>query len=256
MNIWHAIILGIIQGATEFLPVSSSAHLAIAAQCHLGGIHADMAFFLILHAGTLIAVLIGTRKTLYEILTTQRSLLIPISIATICTAVIAIPLQKMIEKSFDSTIIIGCGLLCTTLIIIIGDRISRKKKATKEIVTTRMGIFIGTLQGITPFPGISRSGTTISAGLLSGLTREAAVRFSFLLAIPAIGGALLLDFKDISSIQAGYTAAILGFFSAFASGYLALKLLLKLISTKYYVYFAGYTLILSIVLITYSIITR
>jgi len=249
MTILDAIILGIIQGLTEFLPVSSSGHLALAELLGLTDAAADpesfLAFSIVLHMGSLLAVLIVMRKDIVNILTRERQWLMPLAVTTIVTAAIAIPLKKLIEKSLHSGIIIAIGFAVTAVFILVGELVYKKRTAKKEKLTIGMSIIIGLFQSITPFPGVSRSGTTISSGLFLGLEREIAVRYAFLLAIPAIIGAFVFDMGNIAQLEWG-AAPIIGFVTAFAAGLVALKLLFRIVKTKYYLTFSLYTFLLSI----------
>ncbi len=245
MSILDAIILGIIQGLTEFLPVSSSGHLALAEFFGLEG-GSNMAFSILLHLGSLLAVLIVMRRDILALFKKDRHWLLPLFITTAVTAAIAIPLKKVFEDSTKSGIMIAIGFIVTAILILAGELMYKKITNKKENVTIGMSIIIGIFQSITPFPGVSRSGTTISSGLFLGLKREQAVRYAFLLAIPAIIGAFIFDIVDISRLAWGW-APILGFLAAFISGYAALKILFRIVKTKYYLIFSAYTFIMAIV---------
>lgn len=253
MNSIDSIILGIIQGLTEFLPVSSSGHLAMATFLGISGSEADLTFFIILHCGTLLALSIIIRKDIMDLLNKRKDLIIPLVITTSVTAVIAIPLKKLIEKSIESVIMVAIGFAVTTALILIGEFFHKAIKEKKNKISIVMSVIIGIFQGITPFAGVSRSGATISSGLFAGLDRETAVKYSFLLAIPAIGGALILDIGNIAACSSGFFPLLCGFLTAFASGYIALKVLFSIIKTNYYIFFALYTFLLSITMLLYGI---
>ena len=255
MTIIDSIILGIIQGITEFLPISSSGHLALA---DIFGIISEgepqekIAFYILLHMGTLCAILLYLRKDITRILTKDRKMITPLLISTAVTAAIAIPLEKFIEKSFQSVIIIGAGLLFTAIMIVIGEYVHRRRDLNNNSVSIRSSVIIGLFQGITPFPGISRSGTTISSGFLCGLDRESAAKYSFLLAIPAIAGAFIFDIDSIIHIK-GAVPAVTGFITSFIFGYAAIALLLRIVKTHYFIFFSLYTAILGLSLILYRV---
>lgn len=256
MNVADGIILGIIQGITEFLPISSSGHLALAEIFGLisrGDTQSNIAFFILLHMGTLAAVIVYMRKDIKAVLTTERSLILPLCISTCITAAVAIPLKKYIEKSYDNDIImIGAGLLFTSAIIVIGEYIHRRRDLNNTSVSLKTGAFIGLLQGITPFAGISRSGTTISAGFLCGLNRKTSASYSFLLAIPAITGSFIFDIGDICRLEYAVPAAA-GFITSFIFGYAAIALLLRIVKTRYFILFSVYTAILGLSVILFRI---
>lgn len=253
MGIMDSIILGIIQGLTEFLPVSSSGHLAIAKFLGIAGSEADLTFFIILHCGTLLALLIIMRKDIMELLNKRRDLIIPLVITTSVTAVIAIPLKKLIEKSIESVIMVAIGFAVTTVLILIGEFFYKAIKEKKNKISIVMSVIIGIFQGMTPFAGVSRSGTTISSGLFVGLDRTTAVKYSFLLAIPAIGGALILDIGHITAFSSSFFPLLCGFLAAFVSGYIALKVFFRIIQTNHYIFFGIYTFLLSITMLLFGI---
>lgn len=252
MSIFESIILGLVQGLTEFLPVSSSGHLAAAELMGLGGGEADIAFNIVLHLGTLAAIFTALRRDIREVLTTERRLIMPLFISTAVTAAIAIPLEKVIDKSFQSAIMIACGFAVTAVLIVLGEIVYRKTQQKKSTVSVRMSVLIGGLQGIAVFPGVSRSGTTISAGFFAGLDRDKAVRYAFFLAIPAILGAVVLKIDDITGFR-NIPALCAGFAAAFISGYAALALLFRIIRTRYYLVFAGYTFVLAVGMLIYGL---
>mgnify|MGYP006284711881 CR=1 FL=1 len=251
----EGIILGIIQGLTEFLPISSSGHLALAEIFGLvsqGDTQGNIAFFLVLHTGTLCAVILYMRRDITDILLRKRSLLVPLFISTALTGAVAIPLEKYIEKSFESVIIIGTGLLFTAGIIAAGEYIHRRRHLNISSVSVRTSAVIGLLQGIAPFPGVSRSGTTISAGCLCGLDRTTSAEYSFLLAIPAITAACIFKIDQVTTLQEPVSAAA-GFIASFVSGYCAIALLIKIIKTRYFIYFALYTAVFGSCLVIYGV---
>jgi undecaprenyl-diphosphatase len=255
MNIVDSIILGIIQGVTEFLPISSSGHLALAEIFGLiseGDTQSNIAFFIILHMGTLAAVVVYMRKDIGMILTTDRSLILPLFVSTLITAAVAIPLKKYIEKSYEYDIIIGVGFLFTAAVIVIGEYVHRRRNLNRTSISIYTGAVIGLLQGITPFAGISRSGTTISAGFICGLDRKTSASYSFLLAIPAIAGSMIFDIGDICRLEQA-VPAVTGFITSFIFGYAAIALLLRIVKTRYFVFFSLYTAALGLTIILFRI---
>ena len=246
MTLTEAIILGIVQGLTEPLPVSSSAHLVIIPAL-IPGFHQPSVFFdVVLHLGTLIAVVFFLRKDIAGIVasllpeiglrgvlpavtgeerTANRRLLLLIVVATFLTGVIGILFKDRTERLFESVETTAVMLLITGLLLFLSDRI-KKGKREKSAMHLTDGIVIGLVQAAALIPGISRSGSTIAFGIFRGLERETAARFSFLLSIPAIAGAAVLKAADMTQIPAGDLIALgTGFLSAAGTGFFALKLL-------------------------------
>jgi undecaprenyl-diphosphatase len=272
MDIIQAIILGIIQGLTEFLPVSSSAHLVFATD--LLNLPQNVAFDTILHLGTLVAVVGYFWKDVLSIISSFfssvsdifrgrfkegleekpfKKLSWLIIIGTIPAGLAGILLQKQFEALFNDVIYVGFFLIITGLLLWAAERVKPGTKDVKDI-TFKNALVIGLFQAIAIAPGISRSGATISAGLFSGLNRELAARFSFLLSIPAILGAALVQVKDINGLDTSTITLIAGFLSAMIFGYLAIKLLLKIIKERTLMIFAYYCWIVGAVVIIISIL--
>jgi undecaprenyl-diphosphatase len=271
MDIIQAIILGVVQGLTEFLPVSSSAHLVF--MTDILGLPQNVAFDTLLHLGTLVAVVAYFWKDLIKIISSFISSLIDIFrgrfkkgleekpfkklswliiVGTIPAGIMGILLQKQFEALFTSIFYVGIFLIITGLLLWGAERVKPGEKDIKDI-SFKNAIVIGVAQGIAIAPGISRSGATISAGLFSGLNRELAARFSFLLSIPAILGAALVQAKDITSFDTGTAVLIAGFVSALIFGYLAIKLLLKIIKERTLMVFAYYCWIVGLAAIIISL---
>jgi len=265
MDIIQAIILGIVQGLTEFLPVSSSAHLVFMTDIlHLPQ---NVAFDTILHLGTLIAVVGYFWKDVVKIITSFISSVLDIFrgkfkeglneepfkklswfiiIGTIPAGLVGILFQKQFEALFNSIFYVGIFLIITGFLLWAAERVKPGHKDVKDL-TLSNALVIGVFQAIAIAPGISRSGATISAGLFSGLNRELAARFSFLLSIPAILGAALVQMKDISNFDASTAVLIAGFLASMIFGYLAIKLLLKIIKERTLMIFAYYCWIVGII---------
>jgi undecaprenyl-diphosphatase len=251
----NTLILGLIQGLAEWLPISSTAHLKIAEQ--LLGLSATPLLAITLHLGTLIVVVFYFRKEVISILsalahgdfTSEYGRLIPlIIIATIPTGIIGILYVKFLEDfitflAIGTTFLVGATVLYT----------SRIGKETKDTITFTTALIMGATQGFAIFPGLSRSGITISTALLLGLKREKAFKFSFLLSIPAIIGDLAVEtYKEQGrlALQDIYpTELIAGIVMAMIAGYIAIKLVSNLVRTKKFHYFAIYTWLLGITII-------
>ena len=258
----YAIFMGILQGLTEFLPVSSSGHLVIVQQL-LGLEEIGLGFNLILHIGTLFAVTIYYRKDLLllikeffdfckDIVLTkgkpdiraneQRLLLVMLIIAILPTAAIGFLFNDLFESLFKSSYIVGYTLIITGIILWISNYLPVGSKHTKDI-TLKDAMFVGLMQGAAITPGISRSGSTIFAGLATGFTRDLATRFSFLLSIPAILAAVVLEgpeiIREVSAIG-DLLPVFSGLIASAVSGYLAIDMLIGLLKRQKLHYFSYY----------------
>lgn len=277
MDIIQAIIMGLVQGLTEFLPVSSSAHLVIVPE--LMGVKSSLAFDTLLHLGTLVAVVGYFWKDILAMIKAFLSSLLDIFrgnfkenikedpfkrltwlvvVGTIPAGLMGILFKDQFESLFSSVTAVGFFLLITGVILWGSEWIAKrnKDKKGKEIkeVSFTNSLVIGIFQGFAIAPGISRSGSTIAAGLFSGLERKLAARYSFLLSIPAILGAALVQAKDIVSFDSSLGVLIAGFLSAAIFGYLAVRFMMDYIQKHSLILFAYYcwlvgalTLIISLV---------
>lgn len=254
MEIIEAIVLGLIQGLTEFLPVSSSGHLVLFQ--NLFGIHeATQAFSILLHVATLIAVFIYYWKDIWELICHpfQRTTALLIA-ATIPTVVIALLFNDTFNAIFGAGKFIGFNFIFTGLILLYADsrRDGRKKIRNMSIFDS---LIVGTMQGVAILPAVSRSGMTISTCLARGMDRENAARFSFLLSIPAILGGMVLTIKDMLTGEVVLTEAlgtvpmIAGFIAAAVSGYFAIRFMVNIIKNGKLKWFSVYVFILGAVLI-------
>jgi len=229
------IILGIIQGITEFLPVSSSGHLVIA-QKLIGVTEQAVAVSIVLHLGTTLALVIFFFKDILNLLRNIR-LLSYIIIVTLVTGIIGISGKGFFEKLFNSPRLVAIALIFTGIILILTRKFMQAKRSSLNI---KDAFILGLTQGFAIIPGISRSGITISTLLFRGLDREISFRFSFLAAIPAIFGAAILEAKDISlTCSIGAKNLIIGFIFSLLTGLLSLRIL-KIILGKAKLYYFGY----------------
>lgn len=242
MSLLEAVLLGILQGLTEFLPVSSSGHLVIA-QGFLPGFHQPGVLFdLVLHGGTLVAVIFFLRNELGKIIrailprkglltgdngggTVHRKLFFLLLASTAATGFLGLPFREDIEGLFSSPNTAGFLLLVTGLLLFLADRVVRPHRKEKDL-NWRDALVIGIAQAIALLPGISRSGATISFALFRKIDGETAASFSFLLSIPAVLGALLLETRHIPAVL-GQEPLLYGagFSAAMVTGFFALKLL-------------------------------
>jgi len=223
------VLLGIIQGLTEFLPVSSSGHLVIF-QSLLNVPH-SIAFDTVVHLATALAVVVFFWRDIIELFTSKRKMLWLILVAGVFTAVLGLGFKDFFESLFSSTSAVGFFLILTGVIIIVGERLGKGKRELREM-NIWDAIIIGLAQGCAIAPGLSRSGTTISAALGRNLNRDLAARFSFLLAAPTILGAGLIQSKEIvkaGTVGIGIGPLILGFVAAFISGWIAIKIFMEII---------------------------
>ncbi len=266
MSAIQALVLGVLQGLTEFLPVSSSGHLVIIPWL-LGWPAASLTFDTMVHWGTLLAVLIYFwHDVVYYIRAAvlslvQRTLEVPgaraawaIAIGTIPGALAGALLQKQFEALFHSPHAAAGFLLVTALILVASELVGQRIRSIDHI-TLLDGLIIGIGQAIAITPGISRSGTTIATGLTRGLTRESAARFSFLLGIPIIFGAGLLQLKHLSGGSATVeptTMLLIGFVAAAASGFLAIHSLLRYLKRHSLYVFALYCALFGLAVLLFT----
>ena len=250
MNLSEALLLGALQGATEFLPVSSSGHLVLAQNLISGFSQPGILFDVTLHLGTLIAIAIYFWRDLSGLLTccgrrgpaaeVERRLLRLLIAGSIPTAIIGLTFKHQVERMFESPALVAGMLLVTGTLLFIADRY-RPGTRREESLTTSDAILTGIAQGVAIIPGISRSGSTIVALLLRDVSGETAARFSFLLSMPAVGGAALLSLRDAEKLVPGELPVYLaGAGVAMIVGMLAIHLLLGVLRRRRLGWFAVY----------------
>jgi undecaprenyl-diphosphatase len=245
MNFFEAIISGIVQGVTEFLPVSSSGHLVILHKI-IGLEGPQLTFDIFLHLGTLIAIFMVFWKDILNIFTVNRRGLFFIFIATLSTAVFVIIFQKNIEDMFVGSKLTGVMLMVTGVWIIIGSFV----RFGSSGFTGLKSFIIGIAQGISAIPGISRSGATISTALFLGIDPQSAARFSFVLSIPAIIGAFALKIRG-GGLSDFNINCIFGLIVSCIVGILSLKLLLKILRGDRLYIFGLYCIIMGIIVVIF-----
>lgn len=243
MSVWIAIILGIIQGLTEFLPVSSSGHLVLAEK--LFGLDGDnLSFNIIVHLGSLLAVIIIYRKKLLTMIKQPLSKdTLMLGCATIPTVIIFLLFKDFFESSFSGKYLAICFFV-TAIMLMISSYMMKKSSSQlsyKTVIT--MGIF----QGLAIIPGISRSGSTLTGGLCMRTKREEVADFSFLMSIPVILGSLVLEIFDGGFVGAQALPLIFGFIFSFLSGFLSIKFMLRAIKNKSLYPFAIYLAVLTVI---------
>ncbi|WP_069649552.1 undecaprenyl-diphosphatase UppP [Caloranaerobacter ferrireducens] len=274
MSLLKAIFLGIFQGITEFLPISSSGHLVLLQK--LFGIDEGNLFFTVmLHFGTLISIFIVYFKDIVNIISEfikfivellkdkkikinneYRKLGIMIIIGSIPTALMGILLEDIFESFYNTTIIIGLALIFTGILLWAAEKIKSGKKSIRKM-TVKDAIVIGTFQGMAITPGLSRSGSTIVGGLFMGLNKKNATRFSFLLALPATFGASLLELSktlttNLSDIS--FLIVIAGILSSCITGIFSIKFLIKVLEKGKLYYFSYYVWFLGLIVILLELI--
>lgn len=269
----EAIILGIVQGLTEFLPVSSSAHLVLVPAL-AGWERHGLAFDVALHLGTLLALLVYYRRDLWAIALAllgrsdeeqgrlHRRLAILLVIGSIPVAIVGLLLGDVVETVFAAPVATAWLLFVTAAVLVLGERLHRRRAPTgatapaisageliaREQLGVRQVLIVGGAQCLALLPGLSRSGLTISAGIAAGLSRPAATRFAFLLGLPAIAGAALVSLPGVDDLGSVTTSELLlGVAAAAVSGYLAIATLVRLVSRVGIDRFALYVVPLAVV---------
>ena len=275
MSVLQSVLLGILQGIAEFLPISSSGHLALAQ--HLFKLDdVPLLYDVILHLATLLAVVLFFRKKIWNLLccfgrwiarrqevsadnpedllcgndTLGRKTIIAIICATFVTGILGVAASKLIPQL---PLKFTCAGFIVTAGLLIFSSLWQKKQANvssaeKKGIGALQALFVGFMQGIGTLPGISRSGSTIAGAQLAGIDRTSAGEFSFIVSIPAILGAFLLEAKDLGEMgsSVGVLPVVLGFVSAFIAGYISLAFLMKLIKKGRLEWFAAYLIPLGI----------
>ncbi len=254
MNLLYAALLGILQGITEFLPISSSGHLVLA-ESFLDVEQGGLAFDVALHLGTLLGVVIYFRRDFLQMFTAlvnprnqgeesreQRLLAFYICLGTLPAVIAGYLLKDAAETAFRAPVLIACTLAGAGLLLLLADRLGKHHRGMKTLALAD-AVFIGVAQAFALVPGVSRSGITMTGGLLRGLNRMAAARFSFLLSAPIILGAGIYNLPAI--INQGSTPGqqgfyLAGFLAAAVSGYLVIAFLLRFVQTHSFAVFAYY----------------
>lgn len=256
----HAIVLGVVQGIAEFLPISSSGHLVISdalmRQFSGATLPAESKTMgIALHFGTLLSILVVYREELIGLLKDRRTIGL-IVLATIPVGLVGVFAKKYVDAVFASPLLAGCALMVTAGFLLVGQRLQRKDEKPRQI-TAVAALAIGLFQAIAIVPGISRSGSTIAAAMACGQRREDAARFSFLIAIPAIGGAAVMEMKDFLTGEATFDGnmapVLLGTVIAFVVGFFALRWLIRIVVADRMHYFAIYCLMAGALTITWQL---
>lgn len=257
----YILTLAVLQGIAEFLPISSSGHLVIGkallqsswpeAVSEAGGMQLEVA----LHVGTLGSILVVYFKDLWKLRRDPRLCLL-IVLASFPAGVVGITLKKTLEPMFNSPIVAGVGLLITAVFLLVGQKLVSEKH-TEHDLPWYAALGIGCFQAVALMPGISRSGSTIAGGLLFGLHRPSSATFSFLMAIVAIGGAAVLEAKDLvfDRVPLAYSpsALLAGMAVSFLVGIVALLVLIRVVSQGRLHWFAYYCLLAGVLTIAWQL---
>ncbi len=247
MSFLQAIFLGIVQGLTEFLPVSSSGHLVIF-QKIFGFLEPPVTFDTLVHFGTLVALVFFFWKDIRSLFS-YRALIIKLALGSIPIGIVGLLLKEEVEIIFNSLLLTGISFLITALLLFLTALISNTSKSIDKI-SLWDSVIIGFFQALAILPGVSRSGSTISAGIYQRMKREDAFRFSFLLGIIAILGAVLIQIPEICHFNGQQIInGLLGFISSAVVGFFALKILKRVVLEGKLYYFGIYCFLLGIICI-------
>ncbi len=285
MSAAQSVFLGIVQGLTEFLPVSSSGHLAILKNIFHIRTDGGLLFDILLHVGTLAVILVVYRRDILEMIReaifmirdllrnlitfiknwlnitrggyrkiidgSSRKFVVLIIVSAIPTAVVACLIKTLVTDASATLLIPGICLLITAVLLLMADTVREGHRRAAD-VTYRCAILIGLAQGLAALPGLSRSGTTIAVCLLLGFDRRFAVKYSFILSVPAILGAALSEVPDVMAepVAAGQAGIyLLGMVFAFAVGYVCIKVLIVVVRDRKFIYFSGYCTVVGLLAI-------
>ncbi len=261
MDLLQSIILGLIQGITEWFPISSTGHLRIAE--HFFGLSVPLLFDVALHVGTLLVTLIYFRKDIVNVLgalfkrdfkSDDGKLILPIIIGTIPTALIAVLAGNELDAYFSSLLLLGVGFIAGGIVLVA----SKFTVERKDKISLPTALLLGLMQGISIIPSISRSGLTIAVALMLGIKKELAFKFSFLLSIPAVIGALgytlyqeheALEVAGINSIEIAAALIV-----TMVVSFLALRLLWKVLEAKKFWVFSIYCFAVGVLMIVFSVL--
>ncbi|MEM7387898.1 MAG: undecaprenyl-diphosphate phosphatase, partial [Verrucomicrobiota bacterium] len=254
MQYWEAIVLGIVQGLTEFLPVSSTGHLVLAETLlGVGNPDDNVLFKVLLHFGTLLSVLLFFRKRLWDLtravfnpeMKDERKMIFYLFIGTVPAVLAALTLKDPIRNALGSPLITCCMLIVTGILLLLPPYIKKlKAQQTEQDLSLKRSLFIGAFQALALLPGISRSGSTIVAGMIAGIKPSLAAEFSFLLSIPAIVGGIVFEAKAIFDLEASLAGPYaVGTLAAFLMGLTAVYTVLTTIRKGKFQYFAYYCLL-------------
>lgn len=271
MNWLQALLLGLVQGLTEFLPVSSSGHLAIGRE--ILGVEAsgDLVFEVAVHAATVLATIVAFRKEIVRLLAglfkfrynDETDYILKICLSMVPVLIVGVFFKDRVENLFSSLLVVGLALVVTSMLLFFSDYFSHKREKSAvapEKTEPRNGIgwwqalLIGIGQAFAVIPGLSRSGTTISTGLLCGVRREKVAQFSFLMVLVPILGEAFLDVVggDLAASSIGLFPLVVGFIAAFISGLFACQVMIALVKKANLRWFALYCAVVGLLVILFT----
>lgn len=264
MSVWEALLLGIIQGLTEFLPVSSSGHIELGKVILNTEFEENILFSVVVHAATALSTLVIFWKTILNLIkgvfkfkwNEETQFVFLIAISMIPVFILGVFFKDAIEQFFEGNVLlVGSMLICTGGILLLAFKLEQTEKAGD--INSVKAVLIGVAQAIAVLPGISRSGATIATALILKVEREKAARFSFLMVIPPILGATLLELKDYMEMASPATQSstlplVVGFIAAFVTGAFACQWMIKLVKQGKLTYFAIYCIAVGTIAIGYA----
>ena len=268
MDWLQALILGLVQGLTEFLPVSSSGHLAIGRE--ILGVEAaeDLVFEITVHVATVLATIIVFRKQIWKLLcglfkfkyNDETDYILKICVSMIPVFIVGMFFKDKVESLFSSLLVVGLALVVTAMLLLFSDIYGGRGKVAARQYRNGIGwwqaLTVGIGQAFAVIPGLSRSGTTISTGLLCGVKREAVAQFSFLMVLVPILGEAFLDLVggDVAASSVGTLPLLVGFLAAFVSGLFACKVMIALVKKAKLRWFALYCAVVGLIVIIYTML--
>lgn len=257
MTVVQAIVTGIVQGVTEWLPISSKSHLVVIPAV-FGWPHPDLAFITFLHLGTLVGLVAYLAKDLLRILlglrrrgSEERRLAGLLALATVPAAALGLLFEASFARWLDDPPLVAFSLIATAALLTLAEWFAARSPARiptrplREVPLLRDAVGMGLAQALALLPGVSRSGSTMAAGLAGGLTRASAARFSFLMAIPVTAGAQVLELPQVARAGIG-APEVAGFLASLVAGYLSVAWLLRFLRTRSFLPFAAYCLVFAV----------
>ncbi len=276
MEWFQALLLGLVQGLTEFLPVSSSGHLAIGREILGVGASEDLAFEVAVHAATVLATIVVFRRQIWDLLkglfkfryNDETDYICKILVSMVPVFVVGVFFKDYVEGLFSSLLVVGFALMVTAALLYFSDRKKEGSAACdspaartgadpspRNGISFRQALLVGLGQALAVIPGLSRSGTTISTGLLCGVKRENVAQFSFLMVLIPILGEAFLDLVggDFAASSIGALPLLLGFLAAFVSGLFACKVMIALVKRARLKWFALYCAVVGVAVVVYTL---
>ncbi|MBO4743002.1 MAG: undecaprenyl-diphosphate phosphatase [Bacteroidales bacterium] len=264
MDWLQALLLGLVQGLTEFLPVSSSGHLAIGKAILGVEPSEDLIFEVTVHAATVLATIVVFRKQIWQLLcglfkfryNDETDYIAKICLSMVPVLIVGVFFKDKVEAAFGSLLVVGIALLVTALLLVLSDYLSSRVKGVKDYrngISFWQAFVVGIGQALAVIPGLSRSGTTISTGLICGVKRESMAQFSFLMVLVPILGEMFLDVVggDFAASSVGVLPLLLGFAAAFVSGLVACKVMIALVRKAKLKWFGLYCAVVGLLVLLF-----